>query len=93
MLIRKEETESKTKLCSDSEYRQRSSAVNPEEAEEVYDKPSLETAKWSVYWDPDQADWYFYNKISGKSYKVGESVYYIILFSYQNTPLGSSQQS
>ena len=68
MLIRKEETESETKLCSDSEYRQRSSDLNPEEAEEVYDKPSLETAKWSVYWDPDQADWYFYNKISGKLY-------------------------
>ena len=64
--IRKEETEYETKPCSDSEYRQRSSDLKLQEAEEVYDQPSLETAKWSVYWDPGQADWYFYNKISGK---------------------------
>ena len=26
-------------------------------------QPSLETEKWAVYWDTDNADWYFYNKI------------------------------
>ena len=53
--------------CLDSEYRQRSSDVKTDETDEdEYDQPSLETAKWSVYWDPDQADWYFFNKISGK---------------------------
>ena len=44
--------------------------MKTEEAGEVYDQPSLETANWSVYWDPEQADWYFYNKLSGKLYSL-----------------------
>ena len=26
-------------------------------------QPSLETEKWAVYWDTDNSDWYFYNKL------------------------------
>merc|ERR1712223_1812179 len=37
-------------------------------------QPSLETEKWAVYWDTDNADWYFYNKIFNYStwYKPAE---------------------
>ena len=50
-------------MVLDSQYRQRSS--DGETEEDLYEDPSVETERWSVYWDDKQEDWYFYNKISG----------------------------
>ena len=29
---------------------------------DVYEEPSVETDRWSVYWDSSQNNWYFYDK-------------------------------
>ena len=31
-----------------------------------YEKPSLETENWAVYWDERQKNWYFYDKLKGQ---------------------------
>ena len=31
-----------------------------------YERPSIETEEWAVYWDNKQRDWYYYDKISGE---------------------------
>ena len=38
---------------------------NEIEQETVYEKPSIETERWAVYWDKKEESWYFYDKISG----------------------------
>lgn len=30
------------------------------------ERPSLETREWAVYWDSEQRDWYYHDKIRGE---------------------------
>ena len=34
--------------------------------DDSYEKPSLETENWAVYWDERQKNWYFYDKLKGQ---------------------------
>ena len=36
--------------------------IETEDAE----RPSLETREWAVYWDSEQRDWYYHDKIGGE---------------------------
>ena len=33
--------------------------------EKEYEKPSIETEEWAVYWDSKQESWYYYDKLQG----------------------------
>jgi len=60
---------------SGSEYHQRVALVYPTSDQEIltneidqkdaYEKPSIETDRWAVYWDKEEESWYFYDKLSG----------------------------
>ena len=50
---------------------QRVSVVYPSELRDnliqtEYERPSIETSEWAVYWDDKQRDWYYYDKIRGE---------------------------
>ena len=38
--------------------------------EAEYERPSIETEEWAVYWDNKQRDWYYYDKIRGEGRKA-----------------------
>lgn len=40
----------------------RDNLIETEDAE----RPSLETREWAVYWDSEQRDWYYHDKIRGE---------------------------
>ena len=50
---------------------QRVSVVYPSELRDnlidsEYERPSIETREWAVYWDNKERDWYYYDKIRGE---------------------------
>ena len=80
----------------DTKYSSRLSLVYPvlEEhgntVEDEYEKPSLETSKWAVYWDDQEHSWYYFDKIKGKPfdrYLSFIAVMFICFYVLRNFPM------